>query len=160
MKRYILLLITILAPVIGAIAQDFQSVELRLKDMSTVRIDMKSGLRAHIADGQIVFVHPDGEISFPSSDVKSWKFSTMEGDDLLSVMGSPTTPASVISWGSNVIMLSNLVPSSTVTLYNAGGALILSGTVSQDGEFCIATSSLVHGVYILSFGKSSVKIAI
>lgn len=104
---------------------------------------LKNATRITFADGQMQVKLSDGTIDATSlSDMKFFAFYEKIPTAIKSLKGNKEG----VSFDGNTILVNK---AESIAIYNATGALISSQKSNQDGKFCISTSDLPSGVYII-----------
>lgn len=107
-------------------------------------------------DIQMIVSTVDGnDIVYPLDKVESYYFSAVQSgiEDIVSEDGAPA-----LRVRSGSLSVKNLLPGSSVTLYNVQGIVVAGNYAGNDGVATVDTSSLDAGVYIVNYGECSTKI--
>lgn len=100
-----------------------------------------------------------GDIVLPVIDIKNWTFSTSAGsDDVWTGIELPTASGTNCILNSDRIILSNLPEGSTVSLCSIDGRIVKSSRA--EGDYELSISELPKGIYVLTYNKNTLKIAV
>lgn len=116
-------------------------------------------MKTAVAEGNLVITCTKGDIVLPVIDIKNWTFSTSAGsDDVWTGIESPTASGTNCILNSDRIILSNLPEGSTVTLCSIDGRIVKSSRA--EGDYELSISELPKGIYVLTYNKNTLKIAV
>lgn len=137
----------------------YRSVIVQRHDGTSLQIALQDDLRANIGEGNLVFSCDKGNIALPSSEVWKWAFSqnAAEGDTEWSGIDETAAMPLIVNEAGRLGLL-NLAPAEAVTLVSQTGITLVAGKADNTGQFEIDTDGFAPGMYILTYGKHSVKI--
>lgn len=157
--HFLLCAVLALCASLTAIAAPMKSIVITRTDGSVSTIAMESDMEASVADGDLKLSCSKGDIFVPLNELGKWTYSSDSGNgDIWAGVG--TTPADmlVIAIECGRITLDNLPSRTRVRLMAIDGKTAFDSVAS---DFCeIITSGLPHGVYLLSAGDKTYKIAL
>ena len=140
-------------------AASYKSIIVNQSDGSEMKVTIEDDMKTAVAEGNPVITCTKGDIVLPVIDIKNWTFSTSAGsDDVWTGIESPTASGTNCILNSDRIILSNLPEGSTVTLCSIDGRIVKSSRAEGDYEFSI--SELPKGIYVLTYNKNTLKIAV
>lgn len=137
----------------------YRSVIVQRHDGTSLQIALQDDLRANIGEGNLVFSCDKGNVTLPSSEVWKWAFSqnAAEGDTEWSGIDETAAMPLIVNEAGRLGLL-NLAPAEAVTLVSQAGITLVAGKADNAGQFEIDTDGIAPGMYILTYGKHSVKI--
>lgn len=137
----------------------YRSVIVQRHDGTSLQIALQDDLRANIGEGNLIFSCDKGNIALPSSEVWKWAFSqnAAEGDTEWSGIDETAAMPLIVNEAGRLSLL-NLAPAEAVTLVSQTGITLVVGKADNTGQFEIDTDGIAPGMYILTYGKHSVKI--
>lgn len=140
-------------------ATGYKSILINYTDGTNLLLAIENGMTTEFDNGDILMQSPKGTIAIPTSDVKSFNFSTIPGVDwgTAGIDEVPSEAASIVV-NELSVELDNIPASSHISLVNLAGQTVKSFQAS--GSVSIATGSLANGIYILSINNKSIKIAL
>lgn len=140
-------------------ATSYKSIIVNQSDGSEMKVTIEDDMKTTVAEGNLVITCTKGDIVLPVIDIKNWTFSTSAGsDDVWTGIESPTASGTNCILNSDRIILSNLPEGSTVSLCSIDGRIVKSSRAEGDYEFSI--SELPKGIYVLTYNKNTLKIAV
>ncbi len=161
MKR-IFTLLCLLAVVAsaGASIKGYKSVLLNHTDGSSDIIAIEEDMTIEASAGVLTLSCAKGDIVISISDLRNWTYGTVSGqDNLWTGIESPIEDGVVVRMGADCIELQNLPGGSDVMLTSIDGRVVR--TVRVDGGYVsLPLADLRGGVYILTYNKKSLKIAV
>jgi len=139
----------------------YRSIAVKHADHHVSLIAMESDMTTTIADGNLVIICSKGEITFPMTDVRYWKFSTESGSSDQWAVISDVAPddALIVKWTDSAIAISGMPADSHVSLHSLDGRMVVNRVVTT-GECDISTAGLSTGVFILTVNNRSFKVAL
>jgi len=161
MKR-IFTLLCLFAMVVAANAsiKGYKSVLLNHTDGSSDIIAIEEDMTVKASEGVLTLSCSKGDISVPISELRNWTYGTLSGqDDLWVGIESPIADDVVIRMGADCVELLNLPGGSDVMLTAIDGRIVKAVSVN-DGYVNLPLADLRGGVYILTYNKKSIKIAV
>ena len=132
-------------------AASYKSIIVNQSDGSEMKVTIEDDMKTAVAEGNLVITCTKGDIVLPVIDIKNWTFSTSAGSD------DVWTGTNCIL-NSDRIILSNLPEGSTVTLCSIDGRIVKSSRA--EGDYELSISELPKGIYVLTYNKNTLKIAV
>lgn len=145
----------------SAYAGGYKSVVITKDDNSTLAITMEDGMTSMVQDGEFLLQCDKGTMAMPVSEVKKITFSENAGEsieDQLSGIEMTETDAVVLVQNFDNVTMENLPADTQVMLVNMSGQVMHSAVAS--GHHVVSLSGLSTGVYVLTYGNKSLKIAV
>lgn len=145
-------------------AADYNSIVLRFSDGTTQNVQIENSMTAKLADAGITFSCDKGIIDYTIDNVRSWSFSTENGDNSLwaRTNGINFTNADkpAVTIDASRAIISNLPNGSIVRITNINGRII--STHTSESSICeIDLSNLSQGVYIITYPiNNAIKISV
>ena len=133
-------------------AASYKSIIVNQSDGSEMKVTIEDDMKTAVAEGNLV-------ITCTKGDIKNWTFSTSAGsDDVWTGIESPTASGTNCILNSDRIILSNLPEGSTVTLCSIDGRIVKRSRA--EGDYELSISELPKGIYVLTYNKNTLKIAV
>lgn len=160
MKKFYLPLLISLASVCSAEAAGYKSVVVNQTNGTLWMITMEENMTTKVTEGNLVLTCSRGDITFPVKDIANWTFSTDGGaDDLWAGVNLPEGDKPGCVQEGDRIVLSNLPAGSRVMLASVDGRVV-KAVSSVSGSYELSLVGLQSGVYVLTYNKESIKIAV
>lgn len=164
MKKFYVLLSLLAMAVTGiSAATSYRSIAVNLSDGTTEQVQIEPDMKALVADGQFAMLSSKGYIGYPIDKVKNWTFSTEPGSDKgwAAIDDVKTDEASVrIVYNGSEISFQGLEAGARVAVYGLDGTLMFESFNGTDGLCVVSLSGLSKGVYVVNYGKHSLKLAV
>jgi hypothetical protein len=155
-KRYIT---GVCALMIAATATaQFYTLRVNREDCSHLSVTIKDDMQTGFSDGVMTLTSSLGEITFGIPDVTFWTYSTERYNNAGWLGVDATALPDDLSLSDEMVTLRNLSPATIVTLCDLRGDTLLR--LHGDDSYDIPLTDLSAGIYILSYGDKSLKIAV
>lgn len=136
-----------------------KSIIITRTDGSTSAIAMENDMVASIIDGTLKLSCSKGDIFIPINEFTKWTYSPDNGNsDLWAGLEYIPTDTTVIAIESGRIILANLPAHTNIRLISTDGKTVFESVASSSCE--IPTTNMAHGIYLLSAGNKTHKIAL
>ncbi len=145
----------------SAYASGYKSVVITKDDNSTLAITMEDDMTSMVQDGEFVLQCSKGLLAMPVSEVRKLTFSAEPGEnieDQLAGVDTPVADAVVLVQNLDNVTMENLPADTQVMLVNIAGQVLHSAVVT--GHHSVSLRGLSSGVYVLTYGNESLKIAV
>lgn len=138
----------------------YKSVLLNHTDGTSDIIAIEEDMTIEAAAGVLTLSCSKGDIAVSIAELRNWTYGTVSGDDnLWTGIESAVADGVVVRMGADCIELQNLPAGSDVMLTSIDGRVVK--TVRVDGGYVsLPLADLRGGVYILTYNKKSLKIAV
>ncbi|MDE7411754.1 MAG: T9SS type A sorting domain-containing protein [Paramuribaculum sp.] len=147
---------------VAAYGAGYKSVVITKDDNTTLAITMEDDLTSEVRDGEFVLQCSKGSLAWPVSEVKKFTFSAELGESfeehLLAGVDTPVADAVVLVNNLDNVTMENLPADTQVMLVNVAGQVLHNAVVT--GHHSVSLSGLSTGVYVLTYGNKSLKIAV
>ena len=104
--------------------------------------------------GELVVTTHMNVISYQESDVKKFTYTYADPSDISSVKTGST-----FSFNGNALQMSNLTPSSQVSVYTVGGVLVTSARTGNNGSVTLSLPEQSGAVYVVKTSVANFKIS-
>ena len=156
---FILAFLLLTAVYAGAAINGYKSIVFHHIDGSTTAVGLEDGMTTKVSDGNVTLECPKGTIAIPCDSVKYWNYAVSEGNRDkwagLTIVEDDAVGVVLSDYG---VQLYNLPDGSTVSLTSIDGRTVMTDRAS--GYYEMAFSSFTRGVYILTYNRKSIKIAV
>ena len=158
--HFLILTIALLAGSIKASAA-YRSVVFLRHDGTSLTVSIEDDLKAVLNNGNIYVTCSKGEFSMPVVECNKWMFNNDQcSDDIWTAVDNIPSSKVHLVREANRLVLRGVKEGEEIKLTTINGMVIVSGQSIADTDFVIELTDVVPGVYIVSYGKHSVKVTI
>lgn len=153
LKRTITLLTLLLSVLSGTMATELNAIVLTLASGSQVTYMLDEQPKVTFQGDDLTITTHLNEVTYASSDVLKFTYSKVNTDGI----GSVSTNANFSIIG-NVLVASNLVPNSEITVYSVDGLLLVSDRTDYNGSVSVTLPKISNNVYLIKTNTANFKI--
>lgn len=154
MKKLLTTAFIVLACATNSYADEFKQLILWKANGERVNISLEEYPRVTFTSDEVLITTHMNDLSFPANDVVRFTYGT-SATDIANVTVDNQTSFSLTD---NRLSISNIKSNSTVTVYQADGALITSQKTDKSGNVTINIESYQPGVYLVKTSSGNFKI--
>lgn len=153
MKKLLTTAFIVLACATNSYADEFKQLILWKANGERVNISLEEYPRVTFTSDEVLITTHMNDLSFPANDVVRFTYGTSATDIAITVDNQTS-----FSLTDNRLSISNIKSNSTVTVYQADGALITSQKTDKSGNVTINIESYQPGVYLVKTSSGNFKI--
>lgn len=153
--RKILLCLAMAVCTLGASATGYNVLKLHLSDGSEVKIELSEALRLNFTETHLVATGGKTDVQVEKNKIALFQHLY----DPTSGVAGNVVPEGGMYRSGNTLHFNGLVGGTVVSVFNAAGAALSSGT-ADGGDYTLSLDGYTPGVYIVTAGDISYKIVI
>ena len=136
-------------------AAGYNSIVLSKTDGSRMTVNISDKLETTVSGDNLVFADNSGDIvSVPIVQLSGWSFSAESTTSAISRI----TDTKGYSVAGNIVTIDGLDAGTEVCVQTVGGVTVMRKVA--DGTCSLDLSMMVNGVYLITYNKQTIKIAV